>query len=190
MTAAIVMRDSDEAAQYRTDIKGWVSRNGIYYGDSVHSERVARYDGCTHVPCGNCGEPTPKHWTLCKPCRSVAEKGRYEAMPEAEWDGKAVLYSDLNDSYYPGLDEIEDYLEDLNDGTTLEDLRLIICEPNFVRPLDIDYFSEELPEDGDLPTEVEDAMKDFNEAVKGIVLSWSPGRKRLSLGGSHDYQKR
>ena len=33
MAEEIVMQDSDEAATYRTDIKGWVSRNGRYYGD-------------------------------------------------------------------------------------------------------------------------------------------------------------
>lgn len=31
----IVMQDSDEAAHYRTDIKGWVSRTGMYCGDGA-----------------------------------------------------------------------------------------------------------------------------------------------------------
>lgn len=33
MENKIVMRDSPEAAQYRTDLKGWVSRDGFYFGD-------------------------------------------------------------------------------------------------------------------------------------------------------------
>ena len=36
MNEQIVMRDSPEAAQYRTDLKGWVSRNGYDYGDGPH----------------------------------------------------------------------------------------------------------------------------------------------------------
>ena len=41
----IIMEESPEAAEYRTDISGWVSCNGNYYGKD---ERMARYDGATH----------------------------------------------------------------------------------------------------------------------------------------------
>lgn len=43
MSEQIVMRDSPEAAQYRTDLKGWVSRDGFYFGDGPQGERTARY---------------------------------------------------------------------------------------------------------------------------------------------------
>lgn len=36
---SVIMFDSPEAATYRTDIKGWVSRDGRYYGED---ERGAR----------------------------------------------------------------------------------------------------------------------------------------------------
>jgi hypothetical protein len=63
----------------------------------------------------------------------------------------------------------------------VEDLRLIVCEPNYVREIDNDYFFDELAEDGYIPGEVEEAMDAFNKAVAGIVLSWSPGSKALKL---------
>ena len=178
MSDEIVMPDSEDAAQYRTGIKGWVSRHGIYYGDGPQSEQAARYAGCTHVQCSQCSAPTPKPYTKCGDCRALAEAARYEAMPRAEWDGKAMLYSEARDQYYSTPD---DAAEDLEDDQTLADLRLVICEPNCVRQIKPDYCCDDLPEDGDVPDEVAEAMEAFNEAVAGIVLSWSPGKTALAL---------
>lgn len=173
MTDTIVMRDSPEAAQPHT-MQGWKTRNGYFYGD----EATARYAGCTHIPCGTCGSPTRKGYTRCQDCRNLAKIARYGAMPRAEWDGKAMLYSQTHDAYYTDPGEAENSLED---GETLEDLRLVICKPNYIRLLDSEYCCDELPEDGDVPSEVLEAMKEFNEAVAGVVLSWSPGSAALSL---------
>ena len=178
MENKIVMRDSPEAAQYRTDLKGWVSRDGFYFGDGPQGERTARYSGCTHVPCDRCGAPTPRGYTQCRDCRELTYIAKYEAMPRAEWDGEAMLYSEARDQYYSTPD---DAAEDLEDDQTLADLRLVICEPNYVRQIESDYCCDELPEDGDVPDEVMDAIEAFNAAVAGIVLSWSPGKTALAL---------
>ena len=178
MENKIVMRDSPEAAQYRTDIKGWVSRDGFYFGDGPQGERTARYSGCTHVPCDRCGAPTPRGYTQCRDCRELTYIAKYEAMPRAEWDGKAMLYSEARDQYYSTPD---DAAEDLEDDQTLADLRLVICEPNYVRQIEPDYCCDDLPEDGDVPDEVAEAMEAFNAAVAGIVLSWSPGKTALAV---------
>ena len=45
MSNEIVMIDSTEAAQYLTDIKGWVSRRGRYFGNEPNSEEIARLEG-------------------------------------------------------------------------------------------------------------------------------------------------
>jgi len=177
----IVMIDGPEAAQYRTDIKGWVSRTGNYYGDTPSGERAARYDGCTHVPCRNCSAAIPKGYTICGNCSARKDAERYAAMPRAEWDGKAMLYSEAMDEFYQDLDAASDDLEFITTLKTLEELRLVICEPVYVRPLDIDYFADDLPEDGDLPEAVCEAMAAFNVVVRGIVLSWEPGKFALAL---------
>lgn len=177
MENKIVMRDSPEAAQYRTDLKGWVSRDGFYFGDGPQGERKARYSGCTHVPCDRCGAPTPRGYTQCRDCRELTYIAKYEAMPRAEWDGKAILYSEARDQYYSTPD---DAAEDLEEDQTLADLRLVICTPNYVRQIEADYVCDELPEDGDVPDAVADAMEAFNKAVAGIVLSWSPGGTALA----------
>jgi hypothetical protein len=112
------------------------------------------------------------------PCRDKKDLERFEALPRADWDGMAMLYSEARDKYYAGPDDAEDELEE---GETLADMRLVICEPNYVRQIDPDYFVDELPEDGDVHPEVEAAMDTFNSAVAGIVLSWSPGKVALAL---------
>ena len=86
-------------------------------------------------------------------------------MPRAEWDGKAILYSEARDQYYSTPD---DAAEDLEDDQTLADLRLVICEPNYVRQIEPDYCCDDLPEDGDVPDEVAEAMEAFNEAAEGL----------------------
>ncbi|NQD37444.1 hypothetical protein HPT27_10425 [Permianibacter sp. IMCC34836] len=172
----VVMIDDPESATYRTDIKGWVSRDGRFFGDGPLNERTARWSGCTHTPCSQCGNPTEKHYTKCEGCRALAEEERYNAMPRAEWDGQAMLYSVARDCYFHDLDQAEDELEE---GEKLTDLMLVICIPNHVRELEPDYCCDECDEDGDLPDEVITAMEAFNKAVAGIVLSWSPGKFAL-----------
>src|SRR5574337_1185207 len=114
MSEQIVMRDSPDAAQYRTDLKGWVSRDGFYFGDGPTGERTARYAGCTHVPCDRCGTPTPKGYTQCRGCRDLTYIAKYEAMPRAEWDGEAMLYSEARDQYYSTPDEVAEAMEAFN----------------------------------------------------------------------------
>lgn len=178
--SAIVMRDSPEAATYRTDISGWVSRDGRYYGNDRGAEATARWAGCTHVACERCGATTEKSWTKCRGCRDLMERERYDARPKAEWDGEAYLYSEALDRYFPDMEEAEDTLEE---GQRLADLMLVICKPNHVPQLEPDYCCDELPDDGegDVPDAVAEAMDAFNKAVAGIVLSWSPGKFALKL---------
>ena len=101
-------------------------------------------------------------------------------MPRAQWDGKAMLYADATGEFYADLDEAEDSLWE-EEGGTLADLRLVICEPVYVWQLCADPFLDDLPDDGDLPDEVYEAIAEFNEAVKDIQLSWKPGKMALAL---------
>lgn len=171
----IVMFDSQEAAQPHT-MTGWKSRNGHFYAE----ENDARYDGCTHRPCNECGKPAAKAYLVCNECRNARDIARYESMPQVEWDGSAMLYSDALDRYFSDLDDASD---ECGDGKALADLRLIICEPNYARQIDEDYFCDELPEDGEAPPHIQEAIEKFNEAVASTILSWSPGKHRLKLEG-------
>ena len=171
-----ILFDSPEAAIYKTGLSGWVSRGGQYFGDGPRAEYDARYSGCTHVACKTCGEPTEKRWTKCKTCRSQDDLLRYESMPSAEWDGKAVLYSETLGIFY---DSPEQAREDLGEGKPLSALQLVICEPVYVTPIESDYCADDLPDEGELPYAVYQAMQEFNKAVAGIIISWCPGKYRL-----------
>lgn len=172
----VVLSTSDEAATIRT-VTGWVSRNGRFWGDD---ERIARYDGCTHGVC-ECGATMEKHWTKCEACRNASALERFAQKPRADWDGSTPLYSDAAERYFFCNSELADFIEDEYEGD-IESLRLVICEPNHARPLDPDNWADDLPEDGDLPDELEAAIKALNEIVRTLEpLSWSAGKYVASI---------
>lgn len=174
----IVMRDSDEAAQYVTNISGWVSRHGRFYGED---EDLARYDGCTHVKCETCGAPVVRNWLNCETCRRKDERARYDAMPWREWDGDSPITLYDGDEFFFDEDSLLDYC-DVN-NTDPATLMLVHCVPNRARRLDEDYFVDELPDDGDLPHEILRAIDAFNEAIKDVgPLSWGAGKERAIIG--------
>ena len=173
----VVMIDDPQTATLVT-VTGWRSRVGRFYGDNEHA---ARWGGCTHVKCRACGEPTLKCYTACQPCRDKAAKAKYDAMPTAEWDGVAMLYSDSRDEYFSSLDEVCD---SLGKGQSIASLRLRICEPEYARPIDCSNWHDQLPDDDgcDAPDWLEDAIEQFNAAISGHPpLSWSPGKVALRI---------
>lgn len=173
-TELVVLDTAPEAASIQT-VTGWVSRTGRFWGND---ERMARYDGCTHKLC-ECGGVAEKSYLRCDKCRAIREREKYEAMPVQEWDGQAFLYSDAHDKYFQDLESLADHLSDYDDDEkyTLEDLRLIICKPNYAQQIETDWWVDDLPEDGDIPAEMQEALSVFNEVVRRAPpLSWSPGK--------------
>ena len=173
----VVLFDSNEAAHFQTGLSGWVSRHGHYWGND---ERAARYDGCTHTRCEDCGEPVDRGRLICPQCHENRQIKRYDAMPKEEWNGEGMLYSDAADRYFRDWDDVECFLED--EGGTADSLRLIICEPEYLPPIQDDYGCDVLAEDGELPDEVIEAIDKFNEIIKNAgAVSWYPGKKAVFL---------
>lgn len=172
MEKKIITYDSPEAATYRTDITGWVSRGGLYFGED---EDLARYSGCTHKRCA-CGAIFEKSWIECEACRKAkrekAEAEKLAKMERQEWDGETPLYHDDSDTYLMDAGEVDDFLDD--SGLTFNEAMFQLCKPNHPRLIEADDFHDDLPEDGELPDEVVEAIDAFNAAVKDSVLSWSP----------------
>jgi hypothetical protein len=161
----------------RVTVTGFVDASGRFWGDD---ENMARYASCTHVRCA-CGSLVEKGWTACDGCREKKDIERYQALKKEEWDGVTMLYSGSHDRYFQDIDEVIDLLRDLKfDGheTDVEDLRLVICTPNKPRLIDIDHFTDDLPEDEDnVPNPIWDAINAFNEVMRAQPpLSWSPGK--------------
>ena len=174
-TNKVIMQDSPEAATYRTDIKGWVSRDGIFCGDGKAGERNARYQGSTHRKCAKCGEVIPKTG-YCAACHDKRIVDKYKAAPRKKWDGDTPLVIAGSDQYFWTAGDLSDYCEE--NECSENDLMLMICEPQYAREICSDIWEGELPEDVDVPDELEDAIQAFNEAVKayGKPLSWTEGK--------------
>ena len=168
----VIMFDSEEAAQHQTGLTGWVSRQGHYWGND---ERAARYDGCTHTRCEDCREPVDRGRLICPQCHEIRQIKRYTAIPKEEWNEVGMLYSDAYDKYFSSWEEIEGYCED--EEISIDKLRLIICEPQYLPLISDDYGCDELAEDGELPDSVIQAIEDFNKAIKVVgAVSWMPGK--------------
>ena len=176
MNEKMIFPDDPEAAKEMT-VTGWVSRHGRFLG---RDERSARWDGCTHVHCSNCGKPVIRMYTKCNECRDKIELANFEKLSKFDWDGKSMLYSEVLDKYFATPDEAEEELEyDEHEGLTMQDLRLVICEPVYARFIDNDIWCDDLPEDTDVPDKLNEAIDVFNKSIDGILLSWEPGKKAL-----------
>jgi hypothetical protein len=171
----IVMYDSDEAAQFKTNISGWVSRDGHFFGTN---ERTARYSGCTHRKCETCGKLITKSYIICNDCYIISKKKQYDSLPKEVWNEEGGVYSEACDKYFWSWEEVDDYCED--EEIKESDLRLVICEPQYPRQIDDDYFCDELSEDGELPDKIVKAMEAFNKVLKeSLPLSWYPSKKAV-----------
>lgn len=173
----IILNTSDESAK-RVTVTGWVSRDGRFYGDD---ERIARWAGATHIIC-SCGRITPKSYTACDACREQSRNVRYAALPRAQWDGVAMLCVFEGDLYFNSIEEAQEHAE--TNETTLEALQLVICAPKRYREIDPnDYYCDDLPEDGEVDGEIEDAFNELNKRIRSHTspISWWPSKVALAL---------
>src|SRR6185295_16106581 len=125
----IIMQESDEAATFRTDISGWVSSTGRFFGNGKDGERMARYEGSTHHLC-DCGKAAEKAYISCSECRRKNSNDRYNALPFVEWDGKTPLTEWDGDKYFFNEEDIYQYCE--NNEINSSELMLVICKPNYL----------------------------------------------------------
>lgn len=172
----IIPFDSDRAARLTT-VTGWVSRNGHFYGDD---ERTARYDGCTHKPCADCGALIRRDGLVCcQPCFEKRDAARFAEMPREEWDGETPIVIFNTDTYFFGEDDLDDYCTEHD--VARETLRLAICTPQTGRHVDaMDLFEDVLVEDAseyDIPDPIREAVEQLNKAIEAAgAFSWTQGK--------------
>lgn len=183
---SFILRSDAAAAKHVTDISGWVSRNGRFFGDGPHGEEMARYDGCTHVSCDKCGEPTPKGWLRCETCRDKAEVERHAGRKTKPWDGKCMIYSEAADKWFNDLEEIIEYSGEHN--ASFESLLLVLSEPVYARTIDpTEHYVDDLPSDDPdesyIPKDILDAFEALNKVIEACKtpLSWQPSVYALDL---------
>lgn len=158
--------NSDQAATYRTDVKGWVASDGRYYGED---ERTARYAGCTVRPCASCDNEVDKSRVYCRSCEARRDMDKFAGFPVEVWDGKTPLCLFNSETYFFG-DDVLDYLADIDPS---EEVRICKCKPNHLGLISDDNWCDDLPEDGELPDAVFLAMQALNDAIKEAgPVSW------------------
>jgi len=172
-----ILNTSDEAAKQVGDISGWVDRHGRYWGND---ERAARYAGCTHVVC-DCGKIMEKGWLKCQACREVASLERFLALEPKQWDHTTPLCIHETDTYFFTEEDLLVYIDD--HGCPVQSMQLRICEPVYLSEVEEDHWCDELAEDGELPSEIRDALKTFNAAIrKQGPVAWTPGKYAAAVG--------
>lgn len=171
----VVMFDSPEAASLKT-VTGWVSRHGCFYGQD---ETAARLNGCTHRPCGSCGVAVKEYRLLCPACQEKEREDKYAALPEREWDGASFVTEYDGDRYFCDEDAIIEHCYD--NECSVSSLMLAHCKPVYGRQFDEDDFCDCLPDDGELPDEIQAALDVCNAAIRAYgPLSWIVGSERLA----------
>lgn len=176
----IIMFDSDEATKQVTRVC-WLSSNGILFFD----EQSARYSGCTHIKCRECGVPAPKGYLICNDCREKADTAKWLKKEEKEWDGNTMLYSVSHDKFFNDSGELEDFFDDEEyehgEKPSLESLRLVICEKQMYYTINpYDYYADNLPEDTEPCDEIEEAFEGLNDKIMACKtpICWEPGEFR------------
>lgn len=171
----MVLNTDPEAATFVT-VSGWRSRDGFFY---ANDERMARWSGCTHILC-ECGKPTPKSYTKCEECRTKADRERYLDLPVVDaGDGPFYMYRD--DRYFWSLQDVYDYCYD--EDIKPSDLMLVLAEPEYAREVDEDYWSDDLPEDGELPSDIAEALEALNKVIRERKepICWHASNKRVVI---------
>lgn len=179
----VILPGDERAATYRTDLCGWVSRDGQYCGTGPHAEACARGFGSTHRPCEDCGTPVRKPgWSVCHACREKRKDVAYAALPVEEWDGVTPICEYDGDGYLFDEDDVEMYLEDLADPASA---RFVKAIPIYGEQVDADYWHGSLPDDEDgLPDWLAEALDALNATIRAhgpqgeipTPLSWLPGK--------------
>lgn len=166
-----IFPESEEAAKFVTGVSGWVDRKGVFFGAD---ERLARYSGSTHRHC-DCGAVVEQR-SYCMACSRSKDIEEYNNATKIEWDHETPLYSQTHDKYLFDKDDLFDLMCEAQ-VTDPDELELFICEPVKLGEIQRDYWVDDLPEDGELPPEVEAALEAFNAVIReSEPVGWSPGK--------------
>lgn len=166
----LVMYDAPEAASIQT-VTGWVDRTGRFWGADEH---MARYCGSTHRICEGCKEVL-EHRTYCRTCAARKEAEKFAAMPRVPWDGTTPICIHHGDTFFFSSEELRDYCHD-NDLMPWN-LALVHTEPAYATQIDPnEYYTDNLPEDGEVPTDIEEAFDELNRKIQACKepLCWWP----------------
>jgi hypothetical protein len=182
----------EDAAEYRTDVAGWVCRVcGQYCGTGGIAEHAARRHCATDLPCPECGgRRSDKGYTRCLECVRKHDDARWAALERVEWDGVTPLCEWRGDRYYFDEDEVAGLVAGtLADGGSVADIRLVLCGPDEPRRFEMaEFLADQLP--GDF--EPGPAFAGIDGVVNGWIAAnltrlWVPTDRAISAGSLEVY---
>lgn len=181
---------NEEAAEYRTNIEGWICKTcRRFYGKEEGSERTARYCCEKDHACGTegCAGRSTKPYIYCDPCIKARDIAKWKELPQEAWDGEVPLVLDDDDKYFWGAEELSEYLYE--EGLKLDDVRLVFAEKDGKPSFEMqEFLSDYLCEDN------QDALpssKKIDATVNRWIdehcpATWLPAKKRPTLASLKD----
>lgn len=115
---------------------------------------------------------------LCLSCWEKRQIEWWEKLPVVSWNGEGMVCSDRDgDKFYTSIEEAAESMEDDED---LDDLRLVICEPQRARYFSVDeWVCDEAHDDWDGGAEAGEVERKINDLLQSLgVLSYFPGKTR------------
>jgi hypothetical protein len=110
-------------------------------------------------------------------------------MPRKEWDGEQMVFSQVLDEFFSTPGDALDEAECLGLDSDV-DLRLVLCDPVHLRRLEIEDFADDLPEGGESPDWLVDAIDEFNEATDGKdPVCWRDGKFAMASAGQQEEEE-
>lgn len=180
MNKEVVLDTDDGIAEYKTNIEGWVGKDGRFYGKD---KNLAIYANSTHKKCEN-GHIYSRGWVNCNICEEAKRPSKYMQLKFKEWDEVTPLNIYMTDKYFFNKDEVYYYMND--EEVEMDELELVICDPNYLSPIDEDIWEDVLPEDMDLKdvTNKEFLIKlsELNDMInEHEPVSWNGGNYRTTI---------
>jgi hypothetical protein len=158
----IILPTDEGIVEYRTDISGWVGKNGRFYGKD---EQLARYANSTHGICRVCESPTEHKWLICRSCQEKERYEKYLQLPYDVYMGEPVF--SYGGEYFHTEDDLIDHLVD----NELDEIELYPSKPIHLYQLDADYWDDCLAEDQEIPAELEVQIEKLNKVIGELNLN-------------------
>jgi hypothetical protein len=173
--------------------------SGVWYcGECGRIHRNAGFAAsCCDWRCSKCGQPAPKGWTICDPCRAkqddAKERAQFDAAEKVtEWDGWVFCDGmDYNNGFFEGIAEFLDFCEDESEPGVGHNLPEYVwtCKANHFVKVDCGDITERMadsayedwdPDDLNGIPELTSALAAFVAANKDVV-SYAPDYTKAVL---------
>lgn len=168
----------DAKIEYRTNIKGWVGANKIFYGEDEHMARYANSNArrCRNENCENITRS--QSYSICDICREKKALELYLSFPEVEWDRETPVFVFNDDTFFENEEQLIDYIESEN---IKEPLPLVLGEKQKVPKYNLDFLSEYIEDDHDIHPAIYDALYNLNKVVKdNLPIMYVPSSERVT----------